>query len=259
MTHATLALLFIAAGASKAAPPKKPAPKPPEDHDPPSIIHTPIREANYDTELRFEADISDASGVFDPVVAWRKAGSLTWERLTLNKQAGESYVAALSSYQVRSDLDYFIEAYDTQGNGPVKFGSPERPLRIKCLGAPAAPAPPGASAPPPPPAPPKKEEPSGPLPLGPIVVSGAGVVAAAIGAILYMGASGDVDELNSRYAVGALMNQTDHDKAVGALGRARLGSIVATLGAVAIAGGAAWFFAPSFLADGAALTLGGSF
>lgn len=265
LTTRFLPLVFFATSALAAPRREKP---PADDKEPPSIVHAPLREAQFNNELRFEAEIYDASGVFEPLVSWRRAGQASWQTLKLEKVAGDRFLAALPSYQVQGDLEYFIEAYDTQGNGPARFANPERPVRVRVVGAPqASPAAPPVAAPalqpaaapasavapaapsaPPSPAPAPVLAPapeSGAFPIGPAITLGVGALAAAAGAILWFGASADAEELNRRYATGASLSVEDHNLAAAASGRGRIGSILMIAGGAVALGGAGWlFFAP---------------
>lgn len=264
MSALLLALLFVAAPAGGKAP-RKAAPASertePEDKEPPSIIHVPIPAARRDAEVRFEADIHDKSGVFAPLVYWRRVGQAEWSTLPLKGAGGDRFIAALPSFEVSADIEYFVEAYDAQGNGPVRFGSYEKPLRIVVEGVQAAEMAPGPAAPAAPApafAPPADDE-GGELPLGPMLTAGGGVALAALGAALYLSASSEASTLVAKYPPGTAMRPQDHEAALSVESKARVGSILMIAGLVAGGGGAAWWALGPTLGGGGEVRVGGKF
>lgn len=178
--------------------------------------------------------------MFEPIVSWRVVGGPEWTRLQLNKQEGDLFVAALPSYQVKGDIEYFIEAYDNAGNGPVRFASSDKPLRISVKGVPAA----VAVSPPTPVDAPEPATGGGPgIPLAPAITAGAGAVLAAVGAILWFSASSGASDLSGKTAAGAVaLKPEDGSVAQGLVSRSRIGSILMITGALAGAGGGVWWF-----------------
>ncbi len=65
----------------------------------------------------------------------------------------DSYSATLPGNTVDANLEYYVEAYDNDGNGPGRAGTPETPFLIAVTPAPeatvAAPSPAPGEAPPP--------------------------------------------------------------------------------------------------------------
>lgn len=264
MTSLVLAVLMLAAPAKGKAE-KKPAP---DDQDAPTIIHIPITQALPQQELRIEAEIRDPSGVFEPSVSWRPVGDPSWRVVKL-APTGEKdkFRAALSPSDVTADLEYFIEAYDAQGNGPARMGNPGQPMQVKVKAAklivaaappkapePAAPvsAPPAAVAPAPAPV-------EAGLPIAPLATMGAGGLALVVGATLWFMASGDASDLMAKYPGNIPLKPEDKDVAAGVQTRGQIGSILMIAGVAIAGGGAAWYFVSLAPAKGPALQLTVSF
>lgn len=249
MQLTVLALAFLAAGAAKAPAKKQPArPAPveqaPADIESPSMVHAPVREAPFGQPLRFEVEITDASGVFEPTVNWRMAGTEEWQRMPLEPMAYDRFSAELNGRRVLADIEYFVEAYDKVGNGPGRTGSPTKPFLVKVSGAPV----PGAAVEATPP--PRGDIVEGRSLLGPALTAGASVVLAVVGGVLWMGASSDADELNRKYpSKGAAVTTDDHAALSSVKTRGQVGSTLLILGGVGLAGGGAWLlFAPAPMA-----------
>lgn len=241
MTHMLLALLLLAAPAKTAPAKAKAAPTPAEDdRDAPSIIHMPIKQAAAGQELHFEAEILDASGVFEPVVSWRPAGTSAWKNVPLNLVGKDQYRAALASVDVTANIEYFIEAYDAMGNGPARVGTPSQPMVVQVgSGAPGA-----AGAAPPTPVvvstAPAVEAAGAPFPLGPVATIGAGAALAAVGAVLWFGASGDATALRNKVGQGGALRPEDREQATSIQTKGQIGSALMVVGLLAGGGGTAW-------------------
>jgi hypothetical protein len=55
--------------------------------------------------------------------------------MSLVEGAPSSFAGAIPAAEVRGDLEYLIEAFDEEGNGPARAGEEGRPLRIRVEGA----------------------------------------------------------------------------------------------------------------------------
>jgi len=118
------------------------------DSAPPSISHAPVRRIDPDSALVIKAHISDPSGVFDPSVSWRLDGESVFRRAAMVAKGPGDFETTIPGANLRSkSVEYFIEAFDEQGNGPARFGNPDKPIRVaiasleEMAGAPPAPAP----------------------------------------------------------------------------------------------------------------------
>jgi hypothetical protein len=154
----------------------------PKDTKPPSIAHQPVTVAPpVGNVLDVEAVISDPAGVFEPTLLVRSVGATEYTRVPMKPVAGtvDLYRATLAAGLLSTaPLEYFIEAFDNDGNGPTSAGSESSPLRIEAARAsPVVVAPPTPTAPVVQPAP----DDSGPWP---VVI---GVVGAVVGAAVLGG------------------------------------------------------------------------
>ena len=100
-----------------------------EDKEPPNLKHESIGEAPLYEPILFDVLIQDISGVFAPSVYYRYAGQADYRVIELTRK-GANFTAQISGSEVTGDIEYFIEAFDEQGNGPSRLGSPNQPFRI---------------------------------------------------------------------------------------------------------------------------------
>ena len=100
-----------------------------EDSEPPTLKHESIGEAPLYEPIRFNVSIEDVSGVFAPSIYYRYVGQGEYRVVELTKREAV-YTAQISGSEVTGDIEYFIEAFDEQGNGPSRLGSPNQPFRI---------------------------------------------------------------------------------------------------------------------------------
>ncbi len=123
--------LWIVAAAVMASPPAFSARV--VDNDAPTITHTPAPCPPAPQACTIEADIFDPSGVFEPTLLVRLVGMTAYERVVMKAAAGtHHYVAALPpALSSSATVEYLIEAFDVQGNGPAHAGSEAAPLVVQ--------------------------------------------------------------------------------------------------------------------------------
>jgi hypothetical protein len=164
-----------------AKPPKKP-PAGKADTTPPVIDHAPLTKHQGVAPVVVEAKITDdKSGVFEPTLLVRAAGSGPFMRVTMTPKDGEPdvYVAEVPKELLAADVEYLIEAFDQSGNGPSRVGDEATPLKI-ARDVPVVEKPPPPTPPPTtPPTTTPEDGPSG-------AVIGAGI---AVGAVVLIGAA----------------------------------------------------------------------
>jgi hypothetical protein len=100
-----------------------------------------------------EAVITDDSGVFDPTLLVRLHGTTSFDRvpMTLVPDKPDTYVALVPpALATAGVVDYLIEAFDIQGNGPARVGSENAPLQLRPTMVTSPPTPPPTTTPPPP-------------------------------------------------------------------------------------------------------------
>jgi hypothetical protein len=123
-----------------------PTPARAADTSPPTIVHTAVTQASSAAPLDISAEIIDESDIFEPKLHYRAVGASTYLTMSMARAKGATFVATIPESAVVTDLEYFIEAYDSQGNGPARFGSETEPQQVKVSLVPQPP-PPKAVAP----------------------------------------------------------------------------------------------------------------
>lgn len=68
--------------------------------------------------------------VFEPAAFVRPVGEAEFTRLPLSPMPDDRYRAALPPALAGKDCEYFLEAFDEDGNGPFRKGGPDRPIRL---------------------------------------------------------------------------------------------------------------------------------
>ena len=114
-----------------------------------TIEHTPPGVCSKGEAVVIGARIVSRAGrkVFEPAVFVRAIGAKDFLRYAMQPGgAVDTFVARLPGELTQRDLEYFIEAFDDDGKGPFRQGSPEAPLRLSAL-PPPPPAPQPALAP----------------------------------------------------------------------------------------------------------------
>lgn len=134
LLHSALALATVALGATPAAP---------------VVVIEHFGPVPTAEGLSLEARIVSTAGlkVFDPAAFVRVVGSGEFQRLPMVPVPGDKFRAALPPALAAADCEYFLEAFDEEGNGPFRKGSPDKPLKLS-RPAPARPLPDLPKAPP---------------------------------------------------------------------------------------------------------------
>jgi hypothetical protein len=106
-----------------------------DDVDPPAILHEEAKTGRLGRDLVVRATITDESGVFDPVLLYRVGADGEFLRLPMQPVEGETdvYEAVVPGDVVSADVQYFIEAFDNNGNGPARFGDEALPIKVSVL------------------------------------------------------------------------------------------------------------------------------
>jgi hypothetical protein len=118
----------------------------------PSIAHEPISKARVGEPLAIRARISTQPGrsAFEPTVFVRVAGIDGYTRIAMKPAPGGQglFEAQIPAALVAADFDYYLETFDSEGDGPARVGTPETPLRVLVAAAapPVPPAPKDAPA-----------------------------------------------------------------------------------------------------------------
>lgn len=103
-----------------------------QDHEGPVISHSPVTSALEATSVNIAATVTDAAGVDNVTLYYRKKGSSILVKEAMTRTPGEVYTATISSSSIGTDgVEYYIEAKDRAGNvGRFPAGSPVAPLII---------------------------------------------------------------------------------------------------------------------------------
>lgn len=97
----------------------------------PEIQHQEIEFSAVEQDIVVVAQIVDPDGVFDPVLLYRAAGRGSFSRLEMKKTGENTYEAVIPATFVTTSIEYFIEAYDVNGDGPSRFGEEDFPIEIR--------------------------------------------------------------------------------------------------------------------------------
>ncbi len=107
----------------------------------PHLDHQPISKAVQGEPVVLRAIISSPIGrpIAEPTAFVRLAGVTRFSRVAMTPDATvrNLFHARLPEGLISGDFDYYLEAFDADGNGPARAGSPEAPFRVTV----AAPAP----------------------------------------------------------------------------------------------------------------------
>jgi hypothetical protein len=110
-----------------------------DDVLPPQIVHEPCDELKRGESFEIWARFYDESAIFDPKVIYRVGDSSAWKNAPFSKQPGsDDFMAVIRAKELRGPLEYFIEAFDENGNGPARYGSPDTPIRVAPSNSPKA-------------------------------------------------------------------------------------------------------------------------
>ena len=81
-----------------------------------------------------EAVIVDDSGIFDPTVLFRLKGGAAFDRVPMKSSTAKpgTFQAVIPAAVVAAgDVEYLIEAFDVEGNGPARAGTEAGPLLLQ--------------------------------------------------------------------------------------------------------------------------------
>ena len=99
----------------------------------PEIEHQEVETGQPNQKITIEARITDPQGIFDPAMLYRRQGSDTYTRQPMIEVADNLFQATIPAGEVVGVLEYYLEAYDQEGNGPARFGDEDFPVEIKVL------------------------------------------------------------------------------------------------------------------------------
>lgn len=102
----------------------------PQDHEPPVIAHTPVTSVAAGASATINATVTDASGVTDVTLWYRKKGGSILVSLPMALAPGSVYAATIDASAIGTEgVEYYITATDKAGNvAQLPSGSPVAPI-----------------------------------------------------------------------------------------------------------------------------------
>lgn len=99
------------------------------DNDAPQIVHEPCEQYQKGVTYEVVARFYDASPIFDPKVVFKR-GRGKWQNRPFKRLEGsDNFVAKIpAKFLKKGRIQYFIEVFDENGNGPARFGSTDAPV-----------------------------------------------------------------------------------------------------------------------------------
>jgi hypothetical protein len=101
----------------------------------PTVEHQPLTSVPSGKPVEFRVRLlsNSAKPIFNPTLYFRvPTVGPSYSRVDLKPIAGVSdlYAATLPADLVTGDFDYYVEAYDEDGNGPARVGSDTAPVHV---------------------------------------------------------------------------------------------------------------------------------
>jgi hypothetical protein len=97
----------------------------------PRVLHEVVSKGTLGSTVDVTAKMEDESGIFEPKVYFRRIGESEFNAIDMLSKPNGIWVASIPATLVTRDIEYFVEAFDTMGNGPTRHGTPDRPHFIK--------------------------------------------------------------------------------------------------------------------------------
>jgi hypothetical protein len=100
----------------------------------PRVDHPPVTRVTRGEAASLQATIVSPIGrpIMEPAIFVRLSGATRYSRVPLAPDATvkDLFVGRLPDALVSTDFDYYLEAFDADGNGPGRAGSPEAPFHV---------------------------------------------------------------------------------------------------------------------------------
>jgi tetratricopeptide (TPR) repeat protein len=97
----------------------------------PEILIEPILRAELGSGVVISAEIADPDGVFEPKLYFRTIGEAKYLSNAMVPTPRENvFQGEIPSTAVTGPLEYYVEAFDKNGNGPSRSALPSRPHRL---------------------------------------------------------------------------------------------------------------------------------
>lgn len=103
----------------------------------PVIRHSPCVSYEVGAAIEIRVEIRDDSELYDPKVLHRPRGAKRWRASVLRPGLEPSiYIATFEAPARPVDVEYFVQSFDIDGNGPASFGTTTEPIRLVASEAP---------------------------------------------------------------------------------------------------------------------------
>jgi len=113
------------------------------DHDAPKLEHQALKNAKFGSGIPIKVHATDLSGIAELRCRYRISGNRGFSSIKLEETQKGNFIATIPTIAVvRPGIEYYIEAWDTVGNGPAVKGSSRAPIKVSVTGGPL----PGATA-----------------------------------------------------------------------------------------------------------------
>lgn len=108
-----------------------PAEEPLGEEAGPDILIEPILRAEIGAGVVVSAEIVDPEGVFEPKLYFRAIGDTKYLSNAMVPSGGtDLFRGEIPSTAVTGPMEYYVEAFDKEGNGPSRSAPPARPHRV---------------------------------------------------------------------------------------------------------------------------------
>ena len=102
------------------------------DTAPPVIGFKPCEAFQKDRPFTVVARFADQSELYEPKLVYHLASDKTWKHVNFTRD-GELWRATIAKNELTGALEYFVEVFDENGNGPSRVGSPDAPLFARAV------------------------------------------------------------------------------------------------------------------------------
>ena len=104
------------------------------DKTPPEIVFKKVDTIESDSPLPITVEVTDASKVEKVTLFYRIKREENYTSIQMNHLKDDIYFAEISKTEIKSPgMEYYVEAFDREGNGPARKGSAENPLFVEVI------------------------------------------------------------------------------------------------------------------------------
>ncbi len=104
------------------------------DSTPPEIVVQPLVSVESGNSFSIKAEVKDKSGIDKVTLFYRSTPIDRFSSITMKYVRGDEYSATIPAVSVQPpSINFYIEAFDTRGNGPSRQGSVQNPLMVEVI------------------------------------------------------------------------------------------------------------------------------